>query len=257
MGRAGYEGGRLASRRDASRSPGGHAGAGRGGRRRVPSTADNGSPGGRRSSTRGSTGCSRSSPATASCAATLGAARIVHVDGKLGARRVAVAGIGARERVTRTRSARPPRRSPARPATYAGPSPGSIDDALPLPPDEQARALVEGTAPRRLRPGALEEATGRRRSSATLILCGDGDGLADAAAERAADRRPWANRARDLVNSPPNETHARAARRARAAEIASALEHVTAEALGPDEIRRARHGRPGRGRPGQRQPRRA
>jgi len=45
----------------------------------------------------------------------------------------------------------------------------------------------------------------------------------------------WTNRARDLVNSPPNETTPeRLAERAR--EIASSLEHVSAEALDPDKI---------------------
>src|SRR5205809_409431 len=52
-------------------------------------------------------------------------------------------------------------------------------------------------------------------------------------AQRVAE---WTNRARDLVNSPPNEaTPERLA--ARAAEIASSVAHVESEALGPEEIR--------------------
>jgi leucyl aminopeptidase len=65
------------------------------------------------------------------------------------------------------------------------------------------------------------------------VLVGDA-GLADTA-KRAETVAEWTNRARDLVNSPPNElTPERLA--ARAQEIASSVEHLTAEALGPDEI---------------------
>ena len=54
--------------------------------------------------------------------------------------------------------------------------------------------------------------------------------------ERTARIAEWVNRARDLVNSPPNEaTPERLA--ARAAEIASLIENVQADALGPDEIK--------------------
>jgi len=100
--------------------------------------------------------------------------------------------------------------------------------------DEQARALVDGTVLGGYDPARWKR-EGERPQVETLVLCGEADGLEEAAA-RAATIAEWTNRARDLVNSPPNEaTPERLAERAR--EIAASAEHLTAEALGPDEIR--------------------
>ena len=162
-----------------------------------------------------------------------GRVSIVHVDGKLGARRVAVAGLGRREHVDadalRTAAAAVAHET----GDYAETVAWAVDGALEVSPDEQARALVEGSAL-----GGYD--TGRWKQDepetklASLILCGDGDGL-EAVAERAATVATWTNRARDLVNSPPNETTPeRLAERAQ--EIASSLEHVSAEALDPEQI---------------------
>jgi leucyl aminopeptidase len=109
-----------------------------------------------------------------------------------------------------------------------------IDESLPLPPAEQARALVEGTIL-----GSYETARWKRdeeqQKLATLVLCGDDAQGLQEAASRAATIARWTNLARDLVNSPPNEaTPERLAERAQ--EIASAVQHVTTHALGPDEI---------------------
>ncbi|HSB38253.1 MAG TPA: leucyl aminopeptidase [Gaiellaceae bacterium] len=164
----------------------------------------------------------------------LGRVAVVHVDGKLGARRLAAAGVGPRERVDadalRTAAAAVAHATGA----YAQRLAWAIDDSLPLSPAEQARALVDGTLL-----GAYEPARWKRDGEpsrlSTLVLCGEAEGLAEAAA-RAATVAGWTNRARDLVNSPPNEvTPARLAERAQ--ELASAAEHLSAEALGPDEIR--------------------
>src|SRR4029450_7168821 len=163
-----------------------------------------------------------------------GRAALVHVDGKLGATRVAGAGVGPREHVDadalRTAAAAVVHAS----GEFAKRIAWAIDDSLPLSPAEQARALVDGTvlgssAPARWKP------EGEQAKVETLVLCGEADGL-DEAAARAATIAEWTNRARALVNSPPNEaTPERLAERAQ--EIASSVEHVTAEALGPDEIR--------------------
>jgi leucyl aminopeptidase len=164
----------------------------------------------------------------------IGRAALVHVGGKLGARRVAGAGVGPRERVDadalRTAAAAVVHVA----GEFAERIAWAIDDSLPLPPSEQARALIDGTLL-----GAYDPARWKRDGEppkvATLVLCGEADGLAEAAA-RAATIAEWTNRARDLVNSPPNEaTPERLAERAQ--EIASTVEHVTADALGPDEIR--------------------
>jgi leucyl aminopeptidase len=164
----------------------------------------------------------------------VGRAGLVHVDGKLTAPRVAVAGVGPRDRVdadaVRTAAAAVARTA----GEFAGRIAWAIDPSLPLPPAEQARALVDGTVL-----GSYEPARWKREEPAlklsSLVLCGEAGGLAETA-ERAATVAAWTNRARDLVNSPPNEaTPERLAARAR--EIASSVEHVTADALGPDEIR--------------------
>jgi leucyl aminopeptidase len=162
-----------------------------------------------------------------------GRVSIVHVDGKLGAPRVAVAGLGPREDIDadalRTAAAAVARET----GGYAETVAWAIDDALELPAEEQARALVEGTAI-----GSYETARWKhdepKSKLASLVLVGEADGLM-AAAERAATVAEWTNRARDLVNSPPNETTPERLA-ARAEEIASSLEHVTTEALDPDQI---------------------
>jgi leucyl aminopeptidase len=164
----------------------------------------------------------------------IGRAGLVHVDGKLSAPRVAVAGVGARDRIDadalRTAAAAVARTA----GEFAERIAWAIDPSLPLPPAEQARALVEGTVL-----GGYEPARWKREGPAskltTLVLCGEGDGLAEAA-ERAATVAAWTNRARDLVNSPPNEaTPERLAERGQ--EIAASIAHLTSQALGPDEIR--------------------
>src|SRR5436190_149933 len=164
----------------------------------------------------------------------LGRAGIVHVDGKLGAARVAAAGVGPRDRVDadalRTAAAAVARKA----GDYAERIAWVIDDSLPLPPSEQARALVDGTMLGGYEPARWKQDEEPAKLS-TLIICGDADGLEEAA-QRAETVASWTNRARDLVNSPPNElTPERLAERAR--EIASSGQNLSAEALGPDEIR--------------------
>jgi len=159
-----------------------------------------------------------------------GRAAIVHVDGKLGTGRVAVAGLGDRldADALRTAAAAVAHETSAFAETLAW----VLDDSLPVPAEEQVRAIVEGTAI-----GAYDTARWKhddpKSKLSRLVLISSGD-LAETAS-RAATVAAWTNRARDLVNSPPNElTPERLAERAR--EIASSVEHVTAEALGPDEI---------------------
>jgi leucyl aminopeptidase len=164
----------------------------------------------------------------------IGRAAVVHVDDKLGATRVAAAGVGARERVDadslRTAAAAVVHAS----GDFAKRIAWVIDESLPLSPAEQARALVDGTVLGGYDPARWKR-EGERPQVETLVLCGQADGLEEAAA-RAATIAEWTNRARDLVNSPPNEaTPERLAERAQ--EIAASVEHLTAEALGPDEIR--------------------
>jgi leucyl aminopeptidase len=164
----------------------------------------------------------------------LGRADVVHVDGKLRAPRIAGAGVGPRDRVDadalRTAAAAVTRAT----GEYAERIAWAIDDSLPIPPAEQARALVDGTVLGGYEPARWKQDDPAAKLS-TLVICGDGDNLSEVV-QRAATVAAWTNRARDLVNSPPNElTPERLAERAR--EIASSAEHLTADALGPDEIR--------------------
>src|SRR4051812_47337854 len=75
-----------------------------------------------------------------------GRVSIVHVDGKLGASRVAVAGLGPPEHIDAD-SLRTAAAAVAREAGgYAETIAWAVDGALELPAEEQVRALVEGTA---------------------------------------------------------------------------------------------------------------
>jgi len=140
-----------------------------------------------------------------------GRAGIVHVDGKLGTGRVAVAGLGDRldADALRTAAAAVAHETSAFAETLAW----VIDDSLPVPPEEQVRAIVEGTAI-----GAYDTARWKRDEPKSklsrLVLIGSGD-LAETAS-RAGIVAAWTSRAHDLVNSPPNQlTPERLAERAR------------------------------------------
>jgi len=162
----------------------------------------------------------------------LGHTSLVHVNGQLKSRRVAAAGVGDRVDADsiRTAAASVARASGEFAATVAW----LLDDSLSLPLDEQARGIVEGTLLGAYDPGRWK-GDAKPPKLATLILCSSDESL-PGTVERVALIAEWTNRARDLVNSPPNETTPERLA-ARAAEIASSLEHVETEALGPDEIR--------------------
>jgi leucyl aminopeptidase len=167
--------------------------------------------------------------------AELGQTRLVHVGDTLKSRRVAAAGMGKAEDADadslRTAAAAVARHS----REFATSIAWVIDESLPVPPAEQARALVEGTLLGAYDPARWKHDDEHPSKLETLVLCSEADGVAEAA-ERALRISEWTNRARDLVNSPPNEaTPERLA--ARAAEIASEQEHLEADSLGPDEIR--------------------
>src|SRR5215216_2230377 len=78
----------------------------------------------------------------------------------------------------------------------------ALDASLPVPVEEQVRALAEGAViggydARRWRSG--EQPRGVQR----FVICGCGDDLAPVA-ERAALVARWTNAARELVVAPPN-----------------------------------------------------
>jgi leucyl aminopeptidase len=162
----------------------------------------------------------------------LGRSVLLHTDGDGGARRVAAAGIGRRENVDadalRTAAASVVQAIDGVGGTLAW----VLDETLPLPLGEQARAVVEGTLLGAYNPAQWRsEPQSRRTLERLVLLTGEAD-LADAGA-RAATVSRWVNAARDLANSPPNELTPEAlAERAAAIE----LEHLTVEALEPSRI---------------------
>jgi leucyl aminopeptidase len=104
----------------------------------------------------------------------------------------------------------------------------ALDPSLPLPVEEQVRALAEGAVlggydARRWRSG--EQPRGVER----FVICGGGDGLAPVA-DRAALVARWTNVARELVDAPPNVISP-----AGLAERAAAIPRLQAETIDPTE----------------------
>jgi leucyl aminopeptidase len=156
-----------------------------------------------------------------------GSVAVVHADG----RRTAVAALSpdADADAVRTAAALVARDQP-----HEGSVAWTLDSRLALSPADQAEAIVEGTALGGYDPGRWKTQSEPRAPVTKLTLLTDAD--VGEAASRAASIAEWVNRARDLANAPPNQlTPEQLA--ARASEIAGSAEHVTAEALGPDEIK--------------------
>src|SRR5206468_10810464 len=102
---------------------------------------------------------------------------------------------------------------------------------------DQAAALVEGTVLGGYSPGAWKTQDPEKRPRAVeKIVIGhfDTQELRDAA-ERAALLAERANRARDLVNMPPNELNPHALGE-KAKELAREHEHLTCEVLATREL---------------------
>src|SRR5919201_1946047 len=109
----------------------------------------------------------------------LGRADVVHIDGRLGARRVASAGVGPRDRLNadalRTAAAAVTRAS----GEYAERIAWAIDVSLPIPPQEQARALVDGTMLGGYEPARWKGDEPPAKLS-TLVICSADEGAAAA-----------------------------------------------------------------------------
>ena len=162
-----------------------------------------------------------------------GHASIVHVNGAP-YRRVSAAGLGPADELDadafRTAAAAVARESRGFAKTVAW----VLDPSLPVPLEEQARAVVEGTMLGDYHPARWKHDEPDSKIAQLTLVASDAKSL-EPIADRAALVTSWVNRARDLVNSPPNEVNPEALA-ARAAEIASSLDHVETEALGPKEI---------------------
>ena len=123
-----------------------------------------------------------------------------------------------------------------------------LDEAMPLSADEQAARSSKApcSAP-------TTRARGRpirARARTCRASCSSRTRTSRTAVRRAETAAPWANRARDLVNRPANDLTPESFAEY-AASIADGTDGLSAEALGPDEMRDARHGRVARRRRGQ------
>jgi leucyl aminopeptidase len=158
-----------------------------------------------------------------------GEAVLLHADGT----RLIGAGVGKREEVDRD-ALRTAGASAASELTRVGGTLAwQLDDTLPLPRDEQAAALVEGTILGGYSPGRWKtNGDGRPKQIDRIVLPSDD---VRPAGERAALLAERTNRARDLVNQPPNELYPETFAE-QAAALADEHEHLTATALGPKEM---------------------
>jgi leucyl aminopeptidase len=163
----------------------------------------------------------------------LGKTLVLHTDGELKAHRVAAAGVGRIEDLDadalRTAAASVARATEEVGGTVAW----LLDETLPLPLDEQARAVVEGIVLGSYRPGRWKTDAHEPRPVERIVLCaGDEAGLEEIGARSARVAR-WVNWARDLANSPPNELTPEGLA-SRAAELD--LPSLRVEALDPKQI---------------------
>jgi leucyl aminopeptidase len=165
-------------------------------------------------------------------AQAIGRTAVLHPNGELDARRVVVVGLGPSAEI----DADALRTAAARVSAAADRVGGSLawllDDSLDLSLAEQARAIVDG-----LVLGAYDPGRWKREAKELpfdrLVLIGGEE--AKQPAQRAVTVAEATNRARDLANTGANElTPEKLA--ARAQDIASERDHLTAEALGPEQI---------------------
>ena len=162
-------------------------------------------------------------------------APFVHTDGQLKAARLALPGIGAREAVDADALRTAAGTLAHEMRGYARTIAWLLDDSLPLPPADQARAIVDGTLLGSYDPGRWKSSSEPQRLESLVIVSGD-DAVGEVA-RRAGIVAEWANRARDLANAPPNELTPEALGD-RAAEVAAAgSPRLSVEAPDLDEIR--------------------
>ena len=174
----------------------------------------------------------------------LGSVRLVHVDGK----RVVVAGIGEAERADADALRTAAAAVVEEVGRFAESVAWVLDDSLSLPAEQQATAVVEGTLL-----GAYDPARWKRRPKRKLARADHArrSTRSTSRVQRTARQlRVGHPRGRDLVNSPPNETDARDARRAGERDRLSGRAPRGGRARARPDWR-AGHGRVGRGRPGQ------
>jgi leucyl aminopeptidase len=166
-----------------------------------------------------------------------GEALLLHLNGELDAPRLVAAGLGKRDEVDADALRTAAAAAAQSLARVGGTICWLLDETLPLPLPDQARALVEGTIIGGYTPGLwkTQNAEARPRAIERIVLGHFETEELREAVEQAALLAERTNRARDLANMPPNELtpqtlgeHAQA--------LAAEHEHLEAEILGPHEM---------------------
>ncbi len=161
-----------------------------------------------------------------------GSVTVVHTADVLPAHRVAAAGVGTRGETDADALRTAAAAVASRTASVGGRSVAWLleaDDA-PLPPAEQARAVVEGLLLGRYDAGRWKSNGDAPPAVERIVFCGPGGPEAAEEARRVAVVARWTNRCRDVVNAPPNElTPERLAQIA--IEIAAGSELLSVEVL--------------------------
>ena len=162
---------------------------------------------------------------------------VLHTAGDLDAPRVVLTGLGSRTDVDldafRTAAA-----VAAQALARVGGTLGwLLDESLPVPLPDQARALVEGTLLGGYTPGRwkTQDTDKRPRQIERIVIAHAETPELREAAKRAALVAEHTNRARDLANMPPNELNPHTLGE-HAQALAGELGHVKAEVLGPREL---------------------
>jgi leucyl aminopeptidase len=161
-----------------------------------------------------------------------GEAVLVHADGT----RVIGAGIGPRADVDLDALRTAGAAAANEVARVGGTLVWQLDDRLPVPPADQAAALVEGTIIGAYSPARWKtQENGRPKEIERIVLAHAATPELQAAAERAALLAERTNRARDLANMPPNELYP-ATLAEQAFALADEHDHLTAIALDPKQM---------------------
>jgi leucyl aminopeptidase len=161
-----------------------------------------------------------------------GEARLLHLPSDAGVERVAVGGLGPEVDGDALRTAAGAVARLVQP--IGGRLAWLLDDSLPLPAPEQARAVVDGVVLGGYDPG-VRKTSGRKAAPDALVFVGGDEGAREEA-ERALVVAQWANRARDFANAPPNElTPARLAEHGEEIAAGSGGD-VRAESFGPERM---------------------
>lgn len=167
-----------------------------------------------------------------------GCITVFHTNGKIAAHRLAAAGVGEPEELDSDSYRTAAARAATRTAEMGGSTVAWIldDNGDGMSSADQARAIVEGTVLGPYDAGRWKTNGDERRLPVErLVLCGAGAAEVGEEARRVNVVAEWTNSCRDLVNAPPNElTPARLAEWAE--QNVGALDNVSFETLGPEEI---------------------